>query len=283
MRVSPEMKNKVQAKVDWVMEKAAKDFPQLDLPHPKVKYAKRGTVAGTAELREWTINLNPVLLMENGDVFIERTVVHELMHLLDYKLYPENFEWRPGQKRSVHGPTWKRLMMMFGADPSRCHTYDVSNAKVKKSAGYKYRYTCKTCGTHMDLGAKRHTKMKTGAARYWMRGCGRHAGYLFTHVVHPNGSVIEQHGINLPKGLPLPAPVVLPKAADAKKPASHKRPKNSQGSGTSKKEKALVIVRDLFGKGHSRKMTILRMMDVLGMTKAGASTYFYTAKKELGL
>ena len=47
-------------------------------------------------------------------------------------------------------------------------------------------------------------------------------------------------------------------------------------------ERALVIYQDLAGKGHGRKMTIQRFIDVLGMTKAGASTYYYNCQKKLG-
>ncbi len=51
----------------------------------------------------------------------------------------------------------------------------------------------------------------------------------------------------------------------------------------SKKEKALIIVQDLFGKGHGKDATIQRLIDVLEMSPAGAQTYFYNAKRELGL
>lgn len=54
----------------------------------------------------------------------------------------------------------------------------------------------------------------------------------------------------------------------------------TRNGGPSKKEQALQIYRDLAGKGHGKDMTIQRFMDVLGMSKAGATTYFYTCKKE---
>lgn len=48
--------------------------------------------------------------------------------------------------------------------------------------------------------------------------------------------------------------------------------------GPSKKEQARVIYNDIAGKGHGRKMTIQRFIDVLGLSKAGASTYYSNFK-----
>jgi len=48
-----------------------------------------------------------------------------------------------------------------------------------------------------------------------------------------------------------------------------------------KKEKALKIVAESFIGG--KDATIKRLMDELEMTTAGATTYFYSCKKELGL
>lgn len=50
--------------------------------------------------------------------------------------------------------------------------------------------------------------------------------------------------------------------------------------GPSKKEQAMQIYRDLILKGHGRKIFVHRCIDVLGMTKAGAMTYFYMCKRE---
>lgn len=56
------------------------------------------------------------------------------------------------------------------------------------------------------------------------------------------------------------------------------RRKNTSGT-PSKKDQAIIIYRDLFGKGHGKDATIQRFQDVLDMTKAGATTYFYIAKR----
>lgn len=56
-------------------------------PEPKISYQQRGTTAGTAWLQDWEIRLNPVLLLENGQEFIDEVVPHELAHLLVYKQF----------------------------------------------------------------------------------------------------------------------------------------------------------------------------------------------------
>lgn len=40
-------------------------------PEPKLSYTQRGTSAGTAWLESYEIRLNPVLLLENSEAFIE--------------------------------------------------------------------------------------------------------------------------------------------------------------------------------------------------------------------
>lgn len=73
-----------------------------------------------------------------------------------------------------------------------------------------------------------------------------------------------------------------------KKPKNWNRPKSVMtpakgkrvtSAAVTKKEQALVLVRDTYGKGHGKAIAIQRIMDVLGMSKAGATTYFYNAKK----
>ena len=54
-------------------------------PEPKIVYQQRGTAAGTAWLEPYEIRLNPVLMMENQQAFIEEVVPHELAHLLVWK------------------------------------------------------------------------------------------------------------------------------------------------------------------------------------------------------
>ena len=63
----------------------ASDRLERPFAEPALVYQQRGTAAGTAWLEKWEIRLNPVLLMENQQAFIEEVVPHELAHLLDGK------------------------------------------------------------------------------------------------------------------------------------------------------------------------------------------------------
>ena len=54
-------------------------------PEPVLVYQQRGTSAGTAWLEKNEIRLNPVLLLENQQAFIDEVVPHELAHLLVWK------------------------------------------------------------------------------------------------------------------------------------------------------------------------------------------------------
>lgn len=51
-------------------------------PEPTLVYQQRGSAAGTAWLASYEIRLNPVLLLENQQAFIDEVVPHELAHLL---------------------------------------------------------------------------------------------------------------------------------------------------------------------------------------------------------
>ena len=72
-----------QAVMRSLREKLARANLKLDrnYPEPKLVYQQRGTAAGTARLESYEIRLNPVLMMENQQAFIEEVVPHELAHL----------------------------------------------------------------------------------------------------------------------------------------------------------------------------------------------------------
>ena len=53
-----------------------------DYSEPEISYQQRGTSAGSAYLQHWQIRLNPILLIENQQPFVDEVVPHELAHLL---------------------------------------------------------------------------------------------------------------------------------------------------------------------------------------------------------
>jgi len=253
---------------------------------PTVRYAKKGTTAGTANIRGNVINLNLVLLMENGQVFIDRTVTHELAHLIDGYLHPENYMRIRGRKSSPHGPDWKRVMRLLGAEPSRCHSYDTTNAKVQKSPRAKYVWKCTDprCGVDMDLGAIRHAKQLKATPGY-----GFYMGSKGCKVSHPKQFV----GVRLtPNGIIVPltqqhvnsyAPIPSTSGTTRRYATVRQDHTNIPLSGLSKRERTELIVNRMAAHGNTRGQIIDMLMSELDMSKAGAGTYYYNAKKALGL
>ncbi|HDS1115154.1 TPA: SprT family zinc-dependent metalloprotease, partial [Pluralibacter gergoviae] len=92
-----------QAVMRTLREKLALANQKLNrsYPEPKLIYQQRGTAAGTAWLESYEIRLNPVLLLENQQAFIEEVVPHELAHLL---------VWKHFGRVAPHGKEWKWMM-----------------------------------------------------------------------------------------------------------------------------------------------------------------------------
>ena len=101
-----------QAVMRSLREKLAQANLKLErqYPEPKLVYQQRGTAAGTAWLQTYEIRLNPVLLMENVDAFVNEVVPHELAHLLVWKHFGrvpphrERVEMDDGERAGRTGP-----------------------------------------------------------------------------------------------------------------------------------------------------------------------------------
>lgn len=255
MQVTADIKTRITAKLNEGIAKAAARY-NVTIPFPTVVYKKRGTTAGTANYRTWTINLNPVLLVENTDKFIERTVPHELAHLICDLVYPHAHRPGRGVKRDVHGQYWKDIMRTLGVpsnEITRCHSYDVTNAKKKTSS---YQYKCEGCGHVFTLGPKRHAKLQSNSRAYRHTACGQGNGQLTLVAAKPAAS----------------APV----AVAAKKERAPAAP-----AGSSKLDRCYGWYKHYkdAGTANLRQMCIAVFMQEVGMTKAGASTYYNTCQK----
>ena len=133
--------------------------------NPRLSYDLRGTVAGRGGLDcgEQIVKINPVLLMENVEEMVNQTVPHEVAHVAQYVVYGTD-----NRMNKPHGIYWSQIMGWFGCDPRRCHSYDVTNARVRRVGRVEYvcscrthnisktivnrismgrRYSCKHCGT----------------------------------------------------------------------------------------------------------------------------------------
>ena len=132
--------------------------------YPQIDFSLRGTTAGRAKLLRWGVQYNMILAKENQASFINRTVPHEVAHLVAYALYKDN----------GHGRMWKHVMRVFGKEPTRCHSYDVSNARVRRTR--RFAYTCNCDSGKVIIGCKHHNKIQKAAKlgsplKLWCLGC----------------------------------------------------------------------------------------------------------------
>lgn len=131
---------------------------QHSWPRPVLSYTQRGKAAGTAHLHRWEIRLNPVLLVDNLELFLHEVIAHELAHLLVFA--------RHGRV-APHGRAWQAMMrQVFGLAPRVTHQLDISSLQ-----GPLFAYQC-ACQRH-QLSLRRHNKVQRGQSRYLCRHCGQ--------------------------------------------------------------------------------------------------------------
>lgn len=98
------------------------------------------STAGRAHFQTNLIELNPRLLgLGNAESEIDRTLRHELAHLIAYARDKSAI-------REPHGPEWRRACAELGiADERRCHTLPLPVHRHER----KYIYACQACGTEV--------------------------------------------------------------------------------------------------------------------------------------
>ncbi|MBD2782172.1 SprT family zinc-dependent metalloprotease [Xenorhabdus szentirmaii] len=154
--VSPSLQQDV---MDTMRQKLAQanHFLQKDFPEPSISYLQRGTIAGSARLQDWEIRLNPILLNENKQAFIDQVIPHELAHLLAYYQFG---------KVAPHGKEWRFIMEnVFNAPAERTHQFSVHSVRSQI-----FTYCC-CCQKH-ELTVRQHNKVLKGSVCYVCRQCG---------------------------------------------------------------------------------------------------------------
>ena len=231
--VPSDLRDRITTIVEDCCIKASQHFDK-PVTYPVIQYNKKGKTAGTANYSTWVLNFNPILLTENVEAFLKRTVVHEIAHLITRTIYPGS---------SAHGQEWKSVMVFLGAEPSRCHSYDISNASTRK----QFDYICPKCDTILKVSSVIHKRIRRQDQRRFHNGCG------------------NTHPIKLVKEIDK-TPIKQQIAADA--PTIHSNTK------VSKKDRA----RKIFKENSIKSLCIHDLMTELQMSKAGANTYYYNFK-----
>jgi len=151
---------------NWIAERNFDcHTPTFHLPD-EIKFTLRGRTAGRATTsRDYEgfvsyiiLNFNMVLLRENIETFLGRTVPHECAHSIAGLIF--------GNVKS-HGDIWKLVMKnILGVKPSRTHDYDVTNARVYNKTKFEWKCSCRS---HI-VGPVKHKKMMRNTT-YFCKSC----------------------------------------------------------------------------------------------------------------
>ena len=246
MIVSPELHQKVQGVVNNTVSLIEAKYG-IKFPAPIViRYdINSARIGGLALMGRNTIRLNNHFLEKFKDEYINRTVVHEVVHLGVHQVYSVG----QGLRTDGHGAEWKRMMRSVGAEPSRCHTFEADAGVGRQKA--KFVYKCNLCRRDISVGPKVHNKLQLGAI-YHPHCCGRSAKLIST----------------LDTVIQVPKPTFL---KDISQPIV-------DIGGMSKIDKCRQLYRQFAGEGYVRADWIKLFVSKAGCTPAGASTYLNTIK-----
>lgn len=126
--------------VEEIRIKANNKF-RINIPPLDVEFFSKSTTAGMAYRSLPKVAFNEVIMRNESDDSFFSTIVHEVVHHVVYRRYP--------YAKQAHGPEFKYVMRMMGANPSRCHSYKVTGLGIMAKTVKRYEYKC-VCGvTHL--------------------------------------------------------------------------------------------------------------------------------------
>ena len=117
-------------------------------PVPQICYDVNNTNGGVYKYKTRSVHYNPVLLALNKDVYLETTVPHEVAHYLQFEFF--------GVKCKPHGPEWVKVMIIIGAKPNRCHSYDVKYVKRRNIRRIQIKCGCRSYQVTQSLITRRN-------------------------------------------------------------------------------------------------------------------------------
>lgn len=152
----------VERRVRQLLTTARRELGVATQP-PEIRFDLRGQSAGQARCdagARGVVRFNPWLLLRHGEEFIDQTVPHEVAHWLTFTRF--------GRRARPHGPEWRELMVLFGAEPRRCHDYSLEDVPHRRVSSHSYHCTCQ----EHRLSAVRHNRVRKGQT-YLCRRCGQ--------------------------------------------------------------------------------------------------------------
>jgi SprT protein len=159
--ISTELERLARNRTSALLAQAARRFG-VQMPKTAIRFDLRGKTAGQFRVRngrDCEIRYNAELLYRYEENFLKRTVPHEAAHLVAFRLY--------GTRVQPHGAEWQAIMRFFGAEPTRCHAYDVEDLQTRQLRRFHYRCACRS----HQLTSIRHNRILRGQT-YLCRQCG---------------------------------------------------------------------------------------------------------------
>lgn len=151
MELSEEQKQCLIEATEQCIETARQKFPGCLIRSVHVTFDVRGTKAGVYHPMQLLIRYNPEIASNQFDLFLDRTVVHEVAHHVVDQVITRRVR--------AHGREWKSVMRLLGAtDIDRCHRYDMDGVKVKKQRRFSYHCGCRA----HELSTTRHNRSQRG-------------------------------------------------------------------------------------------------------------------------
>lgn len=175
--ITPEIVNKLKAKIRQCIKIAETVFKRK-FYMPKFDFSLSGNAAGIACGHDNVIRINPTLLIENLDDFVNQTIVHEYAHIVTDTMYPTGYKERKKRSKRIphHGSGWKYVMELFGAPPIVYHNYTVEPSV--RSARQRFKHTCSVCGGEYDLTVHQAAAVRARSNSMFHAKCGSSSKFI---------------------------------------------------------------------------------------------------------
>lgn len=237
-----ELEHRAVAETKRYFEVARKLF-NVEIPDVPVSFdIFSAGMAGQACYSPVRIRYNSPMMHLNGDDFINRTIPHEVAHIVAKYVYG---------RCQKHNPNWRHILRRIGGtDLNRCHTMNTEGLGTKRARA-SFNYWC-GCPVPISVGPKVHANIQNGIKGYSCRTC---RGPLQKIKWIVDGAPVLKAAAH--QNLPVHAP--------------------SAETGT-KKDRARALLNQ--HPSYTRGQMIELFMQKLEMGKAGASTYYQMLKSE---
>lgn len=168
----------INEKIEIIRLKTESLLGQYQIENVRIRFDLKGRSAGQArwvngltKAINFQIRYNVAFFQNNFEEMLNRTVPHEVAHIIEVVKYG----------RASHGYNWSSIMRQLGADPARCHNYDMSVV-------YQNAVKC-SCKVH-HVTKNLYNKIRAGSGHH----CSRCKTQLYVPIskdvtFHPTDSI----------------------------------------------------------------------------------------------